>query len=765
MCGGPNSDINAVKSWLSSINERWLLVLDNCDDVDFKYAGYVPSGDSGCVLVTTRNSRLQRLSNVGHEQLEQLPPNHARELLLTAAAVKPEFWTELEAAADAIAHELGYHTLAVIHAGSYIQESECAMDEYLGILKSGTGEERLTQSDSDIENSRYGSVFATFEASARHLDSRAAAGNKTARDALHFLSVLAFLHHDNIHEKMFQLAADWAPDHAIDETRSLVHPDGFPMFTQRHAKLVTEFVPVRSPENNEGPQWPHVLSMLQSYSLVTCFKNKGQKCLSLHPLVHAWARERQTFDHQAKMWLQTAAIVSCSLHGLAVRKANSIALRSHFTACLSHDFIQFATSGHTRDWLAILSDVRTALLSMNLDYQIEPLLLLLNQILQTESNTISFDYGRHLPQEACTGFALGLPRSKRLYLQTMKSSKWWSLLKLDYDCAHLLVMRGRLGDALPMLERLFKYSDKNGPFRTTCQTELSYLYTAMERPADSLKIQREAFAWSTEHEKEDSEKLRARTLNLVDCLAGNGLYREAIALIEPLPSWAKDDYSRLVRNTNLTVLYFLDPDTDDGKAIPLLNACVDAARGICHDFDLIWNELGRLAWCYFYSRDYSMASELYLEAIRKGQVVSNRSDVDLLQLRYELALCYWRQKRDIPKAISLLEYIQQNCPADLGYLLDDADLLLREIEDWEATDDPAGTQDDAQCASGGAQCASGDAQSTSSDVEQAIEPAEEDERSTQQQTPQSAHTAKRSKTLARSWRSGIKTAFRRPRKE
>ncbi len=44
-----------AKIWLASNRERWLLLLDNADDIDIDLRRHIPKGSNGNVLITTRD--------------------------------------------------------------------------------------------------------------------------------------------------------------------------------------------------------------------------------------------------------------------------------------------------------------------------------------------------------------------------------------------------------------------------------------------------------------------------------------------------------------------------------------------------------------------------------------------------------------------------------------------------------------------------------------------------------------------------------------
>ncbi|KAJ4374688.1 hypothetical protein N0V86_007561 [Didymella sp. IMI 355093] len=176
---------------LANCKKRWLLVLDNADDVEFDYARYIPPGTHGTVIVTSRNPQCSRYSTLPAEALEGLDAEHSTQLLLKAARVPEEASQEreMQAQAQEVVSLLGSHTLALIQAGAYVAEGFCQLAEYP--RKYRQHRKRLLEHHPKQEQSRYRDVFATFEASAEALEG---SDRQEGRDALDLLAVLCVLH-------------------------------------------------------------------------------------------------------------------------------------------------------------------------------------------------------------------------------------------------------------------------------------------------------------------------------------------------------------------------------------------------------------------------------------------------------------------------------------------------------------------------------------------------------------------------------------------
>ncbi|KAH8670153.1 P-loop containing nucleoside triphosphate hydrolase protein [Tricladium varicosporioides] len=86
--GGAEPTVNASMHWLSGLRRQYLLILDNADDPSLSLTDYLPQGDRGHVLVTTRNPAYKKYGGIGcrHLELEALNVDDASSLHLKAAA-------------------------------------------------------------------------------------------------------------------------------------------------------------------------------------------------------------------------------------------------------------------------------------------------------------------------------------------------------------------------------------------------------------------------------------------------------------------------------------------------------------------------------------------------------------------------------------------------------------------------------------------------------------------------------------------------------
>ncbi|KAL6796932.1 hypothetical protein J3E68DRAFT_450006 [Trichoderma sp. SZMC 28012] len=196
-----STDVDDVRYLLSNwpADEPWLLILDNADDSSINYADYIPSGERGTVLMSSRLPECAVYKTLGHIELGNLSKEHCIELLLNSMSVPEPLRAESVAPAEAIVEEMGFHTLAILQAGAYISSMSMSMEQYLIDFRE-QGDKLLKFIPSQAQ-SRYRNVWTTFEISAQALKS---SNKQSAHDALQLLEVLSTLHYDDIPLGFFQ---------------------------------------------------------------------------------------------------------------------------------------------------------------------------------------------------------------------------------------------------------------------------------------------------------------------------------------------------------------------------------------------------------------------------------------------------------------------------------------------------------------------------------------------------------------------------------
>lgn len=305
-CGLHESSKSAV-SWLQDTSQPWLLILDNADVPTINLSPYIPAGPHGSVLITSRlPACAQKYSNAGNDYYERLGEDTAVELLLTSCGTNSIPWSEFEDDAHLIVDLLGCHALAVVQAGAAVSQGICRLGEYKSFFL--TQRHALLDFLPDLANSEYGNVYATFEVSARYLER---CSDQAAKDALQLLNFHAFMHFSDFSEEIFQEAWKNSKDKKLVKSLgqpgnekiynlSSWHTSNFPPFMRQNFRTSElDIISLRTAR-----------AKLASLSLIHIDIPNG--ITRIHPVTHAWSRDRLKDLESASTWLSALAMLSLS---------------------------------------------------------------------------------------------------------------------------------------------------------------------------------------------------------------------------------------------------------------------------------------------------------------------------------------------------------------------------------------------------------------------------------------------------------------------
>jgi tetratricopeptide (TPR) repeat protein len=293
-------DIASVIHWLSEMDSNWLLIFDNADGEPSMVSKYLPPGDRGNVLITSRNPKMKHNASSGASiEVEQMEEEDAILLLLKAAHLY-DTSEEFRQTSMPIVKELCFLPLAVDQAGATIASGLCGMDDYLQLYSKCR--QSLLADPSFEGASNYGcAVYTTWELSFLALETKVAKDKseidaRAAESAISILQTFAFFHFDGIAEDIFRRAAE-KPEDGTD--------------VQLNA---TSSLPHQLLKCNKSGKWDLLffregIRMLISYSLIK--KNHG--VYSMHPLVHCWVRDRMLQSEQQTRCMSARALLAQSI--------------------------------------------------------------------------------------------------------------------------------------------------------------------------------------------------------------------------------------------------------------------------------------------------------------------------------------------------------------------------------------------------------------------------------------------------------------------
>ena len=660
-CDVAEPSVASVKSWLASNSRRWLVIIDNADESERDYSQYIPSGVSGDVLFTTRVPECEEYNTVGSEKLEDLEPELARVLLYRATNIAESQWKEKEEAAMAILKILGSHTLAIIQAGAFIKKGLCSLEQYPTVFKHQQG--KLLKFHANQNLSTYGNVYATFEVSAEYLQKSAL---PEASDALDLLHIIAFMHNSGISEMVFQRASNYASELRDSEPSE-----------DKESLLLSASHTARLPEYVQGwtgvqdrIRWRRACTVLENLSLVTLNKNDESFAISMHSLIHAWAKERQDRYSRCKAWQAAATIVALSCEGHWDYQPFFTALQAHVRACVDPEM---------EDYTRTLSDMEAAQLYFQFSYvlyrmhdyrSLDPLVKRIRLRLQDKlenDHRVALEIqrltgrmyvGQRKLGEAVVVFQNIVERQSRVFLDDDAL-----LLGLQHDLAVAYRVNRQIDKAIPLLEHLLKAQERslpNHPDKLALQHDLAQSYRENGQISESIQLLEYVVKIQETRLAEDHPDRLTSQHELAHVYQKNGQHTKAIALLEHVvdvrkTSLAKDHPDQLTSQYMLAICY--SNIRQYTKAIALLEHVVDVQKtSLANDHPNRLASQHELARVYRTIGQYTKAIALLEHVVDVRKTSSAKDHPNLLGSQHLLA-CAYQNIGQFSEAIVLLEHV------------------------------------------------------------------------------------------------------------
>ncbi|KAI0142627.1 hypothetical protein GGR57DRAFT_519738 [Xylariaceae sp. FL1272] len=302
--GGLEGTETAGRHYLSQLKDTWLLIIDNADDPCLDLQELFAPGPSAHILVTTRNPDFRQMGSLGSLELKGLEEDEALQLLLTKADIQQPWDSTTVTSGRIIAKTLGYLALALIHAGNCIYRRICELGDYLNLHSESRSMHRRRKSSAAQDAEEVGMVkvvYSTFDVSLKFLLRKK--GVKT-QDASDLLKIISFYHFEHIPVELFtraifnrMKATEPNPSEGLGTrlanfaANRLEPPRMFPRFLKDHHDQLNKY----------RVTW--AISELQSLSLISY--DGRNRTFSMHPLIHAWARDSLSIPER-KVWASIA---------------------------------------------------------------------------------------------------------------------------------------------------------------------------------------------------------------------------------------------------------------------------------------------------------------------------------------------------------------------------------------------------------------------------------------------------------------------------
>ncbi|KAH8590733.1 hypothetical protein B0O99DRAFT_520880 [Bisporella sp. PMI_857] len=664
LLGRSAESISEALQVLASIKKNWLLILDNADDPKFDYQNYFPSGTHGAVIMTSRVSECKRYSPDAFKALGGLEEQESKELLLKVAGLPQEEWSSFESQAIEVVCLLGSHTLALIQAGAYIARGHCRLSEYPGVFKRQRN--RLLTYRPQQAQSRYCDVYATFEASADILKQ---SQTEAAQDALHLLDILSILASSALPLQVFKEA--WNGSRNVisingDETSSM------DALSREHILRLPAFVIA------DGDEWDpfrllEACALLESLSLVTRYDSQadGLYGLSMHPLTHAWAKNRQTSIQQSTAWLVTGCVIAFSKSSSPIWQTQEKLLVPHIQSYLDIIVQQVLLFGPTPVVIPILIKCGWILQDMRLDLRLKQLLDDMFEELGKDSLAAQEDTLALHDLQAGSLLDLGKSKQAVTLLEQVVKIRETALAEDHPDrlvSQHTLAIaykaNGQVKDAVILLEHVVKIREttlaEDHPYRLASQHELAIAYEANGQVKEAVALLEHVVKIQDITLAKDHPYRLASQHTLAFAYEANGQVKKAVALLEHVAkikenTLAEDHPSRLASQHALAIAY--EANGQIKEAVSLLEHVVKFKETtLAEDHPSRLASQHALAVAYEANKQVKEAVSLLEHVVKIQDITLAVDHPDRLASQHALATAY-EADGQVKEAVALLEHV------------------------------------------------------------------------------------------------------------
>jgi len=520
----PKTSIDNVRQSLANTKQAWLLILDNADDPNVDYQQYFPSGNVGVIIMTSRNSECHQYATGARApiNLPGLEPSAAQKLLLSAARISPDRHGAQEQEAKAVATSLlGGHPLALIQAGAYVSQGHCSLAQYPLVFE--RQRKRLLEFRPKQAQSRYGDVYATFESSAEALG---LPDDEWASDALSLLSVLSMLANSRLPLSLFRTA--WERAQHIPTRISAEDDEGLEQLAQWHVSRLLPLLQV------EGDVWDpfrliEAARRLEAYSLLVLDGMGDTMSISMHPLTHAWARDRQDVQAQQQSWLRAACLTATSGLDRLFWITDQLLLRPHLQSVISLQQSVMWSSGPQIMIVRLMVLCGWRLLELRMDKDLFDLTQRLFTWLGVSSETVNKRWlvlyglaGRNLRNCGQSKDAVSLLEQILRIKKQSLAENHPSRLSSQHELAVAYRNNGQMKEAIVLLEKVVKIREqslaKDHPDRLASQHALAGAYQDNRQEEEAVRILEEVIKIKKQSLGEDHPSRLASQHNLAICL-------------------------------------------------------------------------------------------------------------------------------------------------------------------------------------------------------------------------------------------------------
>jgi tetratricopeptide (TPR) repeat protein len=293
-----NEATQKVLKWLrdqTGFNGKWLVILDNADDLSLDIQRVIPKGPQGTLIITSQDERSPMLVKGGCEYLHvaAMTPIEGRSLLLQHLPWDLEKTpSEVQNVCDQLSQMLGYLALAVDLAGAYIGNDpspEQALTQYLKDFKKHR--DQMLQTDDLRSLTASGKTVWTVWTTTLERIGKDYGGLKSGM----LLTFLAHFDGKVIPNELFRLASQ-----GMSYMDSELGKAGF--------SELRDFIAVED-TSWDSFHYRRALDVLARYSLVQRLGGDWTG-VTMHDLVR-WRARKNTQDHPWKCWHAIFVLAAC----------------------------------------------------------------------------------------------------------------------------------------------------------------------------------------------------------------------------------------------------------------------------------------------------------------------------------------------------------------------------------------------------------------------------------------------------------------------
>lgn len=575
--------------------------------------------------MTSRNPQCGLLANAcDHEELVSLEEPECVQLLKkTAKLSEVAHDTEDNALAIKLVEHLGHHTLAILHAGSYIATKRYRVADYLDFIR--TNRRRLLETSRGQGTSRYDTVYATFGASMEFLEQpEEGPSEETRKDALELLKVLSTFHYMSV-------PLDVLEDASQGVKKALKTPKKFEMYSQYLTPWHVAQVPdlVRTEDNEVRFRITEAVTRLESLALVrTDQSTRAWKSVSMHPLVHGWLRDRQNQQERNSVVRTTVYIVALSYYTLYGWRSYHHQFRPHFKLLVESDADLVDDAAQSRPILQTCVWIAWMHQTIGLDRDMYEFTGRIFQLLGLHDQEPTEDL-----RELHRVFGVAADRDRSYPAQALRAFE--AIARLDEK---------KLGE--------------NHPDRLYNMHELGSAYRKNARAKEAVALLRRVVKTRQELWEENEELLTVRhTLGMA--LLDDDQIKEAIPLLEKVveasQSVSSESPERLVRQQALAAAYLADGQIAEATRLLEEVARIQARTLGEEHRDTILSQQW-LAKAYMQAGKSSKAVPLLERVVNTRTSILGENNPDALGSQHNLARAYLDTGR-IQEATNILEHV------------------------------------------------------------------------------------------------------------